>query len=100
MSDLQKEKSALRSLIRGRIASLPESVGQDFSVQAVARLVARPEWAEACAVLGYLPLKDELELRSALECGRAGGKRVALPRYIPEGQVYCAALAGEGCALA
>jgi 5-formyltetrahydrofolate cyclo-ligase len=91
-ADLKRE---LRQLARSRLSQITPEQRRALSAAAVAQLLARPEFQRAQHILGYLPLKDELDLSAALESALQSGKTVALPRYIPDQNTYCAALVTE-----
>jgi len=91
-------KSELRQLARTRLSLFTPEQRRVLSTAAVAQLLALPEFQRAQRILGYLPLKDELDLSPALETALQSGKTVALPRYIPEQDAYCAALVTENFA--
>lgn len=85
-------KRELRQLARTRNSQITPEQRRTLSAAAIAQLLARPEFHRAQRILGYLPLKDELDLSAALESALRAGKTVALPRYLPEENTYCAAL--------
>ena len=66
-----------------------------LSEQCVRQLTGREPWQRARSILGYLAFKDELDLFPALEAAWAAGPTVALPRYVPEQGIYCAAIAPD-----
>jgi 5-formyltetrahydrofolate cyclo-ligase len=87
-----EQKKELRKETRQRLQGISAAQRKDFSEAAVRQLLQRPEWQEVKTVLAYLPLSDELDLRSALQSAAQGGKMVALPRFMPDESKYCAAL--------
>ena len=88
-------KRELRQLARTRNSQIAPEQRRTLSAAAIAQLLARPEFQRAQRILGYLPLTDELDVSAALESALRAGKTVALPRYIPEENTYCAALVTE-----
>jgi 5-formyltetrahydrofolate cyclo-ligase len=82
----------LRQLTRTRVAQITPEQRSALSAAVTDQLLSRPEWQRAQRILGYLPLKDELDLSPVLESALAAGKTVALPRYLPDQGAYCAAL--------
>jgi 5-formyltetrahydrofolate cyclo-ligase len=50
-------------------------------------------------LLGYLALKNEINLRPAFASAESEGRTVALPRYVLEEGLYCAAVPERGAAL-
>jgi 5-formyltetrahydrofolate cyclo-ligase len=94
-NDIATLKRDLRQVARTRLSQITPEQRIALSAAAALQLLARPEWQSAQRILGYLPLKDELELSSALEAAPKGGKTVALPRYVPGENAYCAAIVSE-----
>src|SRR5688572_18244804 len=88
------DKARMRASVRARLRAVSATERTEFAQGALSILRGRTEWKGARFVLGYLALKDELDLSSVLQVARAEGKTVALPRYVPEEGVYCAAVAG------
>jgi 5-formyltetrahydrofolate cyclo-ligase len=97
-SDVAALKRDLRQLARTRVSQITPEQRRVLSTAAVAQLLARPEFQRARRILGYLPLWDELDLSAALEAALQSGKTVALPRYLPEQNSYCAAVVTESFA--
>jgi len=91
-SPLIERKRAIRKEGRARIRAFSEEALQKMSSAAGQILSERPEWKNARRVLGYLALKDELEFSSVLKAALVDGKTIALPRFIPEQNTYCAAI--------
>lgn len=85
-------KREIRKEGRSRMRAVTEESLREHSTAAAAILLERPEWKNAQRILGYLALKDELELSTVLKAALAAGKTIALPRYIPEREAYCAAM--------
>ena len=85
-------KREIRKEGRARMRSMTEELLRERSIAAAAILLERREWKSAERILGYLALKDELELSGVLKAALTAGKTVALPRYIPEQGAYCAAM--------
>lgn len=93
---IHQEKQLIRERLRTQIRAVPVHDRRELSRRAVFRLLEREEFRTASQVMGYIALKDELDIFAALEWGWAAGKRVALPRYVPHEQRYCASLAEPG----
>lgn len=91
-SSARELKQEIRKAIRRQAPSLSPRDRAEASAAAAARLMDDPRWKEAASILLYIPLGDELDLLRCVEQARAGGKLVALPRYLPEQGMYCAAL--------
>ncbi len=87
------DKPSLRQQMRAQLTGLSVSMRRDLSARAVARLVEQGIWPKASSILGYVPLKDELDLLPALEAARLTGKVISLPRYLETEGIYCAAIA-------
>ncbi len=97
-NNIASRKSELRQLARTRNSQISPGERRTLSTAAVAQLLARPEFQRAQRILGYLALKDELDLSAALESALGAGKTVALPRYLPGENTYCAALVTDSFA--
>lgn len=85
-------KRDIRREARDRIRPFTEEIIRKLSLAAVQILSEQPAWKNAQRILGYLALKDEIELSTAIKSALTAGKTIALPRYIPEQNSYCAAL--------
>ena len=94
-SNITALKSELRQLTRTRNSQITPEQRRTLSAAAVSQLLSRPEFHGTQRILGYLPLKDELDVSAALESALHSGKTVALPRYLPDQNTYCAALITE-----
>lgn len=90
-----EQKREIRKGAREKVRSLTDESLRKFSVAAARLLLERPEWKAAQQILGYLALKDELELSAVLKAAFGEGKVVTLPRYIPEMGAYGAAIVPE-----
>ena len=88
---IAEQKRIIRAQVRARLAAVAPAERARRSTEAMVRLCSQAEWQEARAVLGFLPLADELDLSGALRDAIDAGKVVALPRYLPERGVYGAA---------
>jgi 5-formyltetrahydrofolate cyclo-ligase len=91
-ADITAIKRDLRQLARTRVSQIIPEQRRTLSAAVVEQLISRPEWQRAQRILGYLPLMDELDLSAALESALSANKSVALPRYLPDQNTYCAAL--------
>jgi 5-formyltetrahydrofolate cyclo-ligase len=91
-SPLVIQKREIRKEGRARIRAVSEEALRKFSADAARLLSDRPEWKHAQRILAYLALKDELEFSHTLKSALADGKTIALPRFIPEQDTYCAAI--------
>ena len=94
-ASIQDAKREIRREARERMRAFTEDFIRQNSASASILLSQQPEWKAAQRVLGYLALKDELEFSSLLKSALADSKTVALPRYIPEQNTYCAAVLPE-----
>src|SRR5688572_4137708 len=70
------DKARARASVRARLRNVSEAQRTKFSHEALALLRGRAEWQGARFILGYLALKDELDLSSVLQIARAEGKTV------------------------
>src|SRR5688572_21363553 len=88
---MQREaKSAIRSRVRALLAQVSSEEAAAASSRACALLRAQPIWGEAKSVLFYAPLALELDLSPLMTEALAGGKTVALPRFVAETDCYAA----------
>ncbi len=85
------EKASIRGLLRKTLSAISPVHRGELSARAANNLVRQQIWHDSHMVLGYLAFKDELDLFASLEDAWASGKTVALPRYVPERNDYCAA---------
>jgi 5-formyltetrahydrofolate cyclo-ligase len=97
-TNIADEKRDLRHQARARLSQISAEQHKSLSAAAMIQLLARPEWQNAQLILGYLPLKDELDLSAALEWGVRASKTIALPRYLPDEGRYCASIITESVA--
>jgi 5-formyltetrahydrofolate cyclo-ligase len=88
-------KRDIRKATRAKFCTFSEEHIRARSREAAQILLERPEWKAAKHLLGYLALKDELELSAILKTAFTDGKTVALPRFIPETGDYGAAVLPE-----
>ncbi len=73
-------KQSLRSVVRARLATLTADMQRERSAAIAERLSRDPAFAEAAAVLLYLPMRTEVDPTAITERAWALGKRVAVPR--------------------
>ena len=76
-------------LVRQRMLSVRRELTPIFcsaaSAEATVRLLAIPEWAGASRVLLYAAARNELDTHDLLTAAWQTGKRVFLPRCLPDG---------------
>lgn len=90
MSSPADQKAALRAQIRAALKQMPPAEREAESRKACALLETQPLWREAQSVLFYAPLPEELDVWPLLEKALAAGKKVLLPRFLPEKNDYAA----------
>ncbi len=88
-----EEKRIIRERMRPRLKEVPLHERRELSRKAAVCLLNQQQFRKAEVILGYLPLQDEVDLFPAFEWAWAAGKSLAFPRYVPEAQNYCAAIA-------
>jgi 5-formyltetrahydrofolate cyclo-ligase len=88
---MKTEKDILRRSVRKQVSQVPSSLRFERSARATQILLSRPEWQDATAIMAFLPLSDELDLRPALEAALAESKSVMLPCFSPKEACYRAA---------
>ena len=89
---VQALKKSIRSNVRETVRGVDARSRAEASARAVELLLEQKEWREAKSILLYVPREDELDLRGCLGPARVAGKLVALPRYLPDQSIYCAAV--------
>jgi 5-formyltetrahydrofolate cyclo-ligase len=88
VTDPQQEKARLRAQIQAQTAKLSAAERAAASDQACDRLRAQDLWRAARTILFYAPLPTELDLWPMLVESLAGGKIVALPRFVAGANRY------------
>lgn len=74
---LHAEKDRLRTEVLARREALPGR--EERSARIHARLLARPEWADAGSVCTFVGVKSEVSTLPLIEAAFAAGKRVSVP---------------------
>jgi len=92
---VQDTKREIRRAVREQARRVSEEQLREYSAAATQLLSEQAEWKSAQRILGYLALRDETDISAAIKSAIVSGKTVALPRYIPEQNSYCAALLPE-----
>ena len=82
--DLQERKNQLREQAHANRKAQPDK--EEVSQRIVERLVARPEYAAAKAVMYYIDVRTEVKTRHALPDALSSGKRIVVP-YCVEGEL-------------
>ena len=77
-------KSELRKIFTERRAqaALRAAEYRRASEEMVKHLLGISAWGESDLILGYVPMRGELDLRPLWDAARAAGKRVAFPRTV------------------
>jgi 5-formyltetrahydrofolate cyclo-ligase len=81
----------LRESVRRQVRALPLGERQSSSALLCDRLRGESIWHRAKAVLFFAPLPDEPEVTVLIDEALKSGRKVALPRFRPEGTDYEAA---------
>jgi 5-formyltetrahydrofolate cyclo-ligase len=84
-------KTQVRTQIRSALGALAPAERAARSQRAGALLRQRAAWRDAGTILFYSPVGEELDVWPLLLDALAGGKTVALPRFMPAASVYAAA---------
>ena len=92
---IRDQKREIRKEVREKVRSFSEEMVRKFSHTAAEILLQQAQWTSAKNLLGYLALKDEIELSAVLKAAFASGKTVSIPRFIPETGLYGAAVLPE-----
>jgi 5-formyltetrahydrofolate cyclo-ligase len=86
--EIRTEKTELRKRIRALLAQMPGSLRSEASNRANELLSKQRCWKEAQSVLLYAPLPEEPDIWPLVTNALEQGKKVFLPRYIPENKAY------------
>jgi len=93
------DKNGLREAMLTRRKALPRADITALSARILERIRELPAWADADAVLAYMPVKGEVDVRPLLDELWARGSKVLLPRCRPgeDGamDLACPASAGD-----
>ena len=89
-TQIQDAKLALRRQVREKLEAMAAANRATASDQACSLLSRQKLWEQARSVLFYAPFPRELDLWPLLANALAGGKTVALPRFIAESNLYVA----------
>jgi 5-formyltetrahydrofolate cyclo-ligase len=95
MSDISNQKSVLRAQLRERLKSIPSETKTALSEQACEILFTNSSYDHYKSVLLYMPLQDELDVRFFMTKALQQGRRLALPRYLPDREKYAAYFIGN-----
>lgn len=87
--ELKKQRrKELRAVMKGISTADLAAAG----AAATRLLLEQEHWNNCKSVLLYIPLGDELDLLACADAARESGKLLALPRYLPDQAIYCAAM--------
>jgi 5-formyltetrahydrofolate cyclo-ligase len=89
------EKQELRALVRGRVRAMSTDAQAVDSLRACEKFLAQDVYRRADSILLYVALVGEVDLLLIFERAVADGKRIALPRFLPERDTYGAFFAGD-----
>ena len=85
-------KAALRAHVRSELQKLSTDERTIASARVCARLERQEVWKQARSILFYAPLPDEPDVWPMLAVGLSMGKTIALPRFVPQQNLYVACL--------
>ena len=91
-SGIKERKKLIRQRLTQAVRAFNAEERAQASSRAVELLLAQHHWQNAKTILLYIPLGDELDLLACFAEARNTGKLIALPRYLPDQAVYCAAM--------
>ena len=83
-------KAALRRRLLDELRELSQENRATQSAALCAILKSQPIWNSARTVLLFVPTRDEPDISPLISEAIAAGKRVALPRHLPETDLYAA----------
>ena len=89
-ADIKACKRALRREAAAVLRAMTPAERETGSLQARGLLISRPEWRAARSVLFYAPMAEELDVWPLAREALGAGKRVGLPRFVPENGAYLA----------
>jgi len=88
--DVKASKQALRREVTAVLRAQAPAARDAASGQARELLISRSEWRAARSVLFYAPMAEELDVWPLVREALGAGKRVGLPRFVPENGAYLA----------
>ncbi|WP_245523414.1 5-formyltetrahydrofolate cyclo-ligase [Spirochaeta thermophila] len=77
---MREEKARLRAVLRARVAGMGAQAREEAGRAIRERIAAWGRWRAARTVGGFLPLRDEPDVRPLLDEALREGKRVYVPR--------------------
>lgn len=89
---IQNLKAALRIHVRHELKKLSPEERLTASVMICSRLERHPVWKKARSCLFYAPMPDEPDVWPLVAKGLTMGKAIALPRFVPQRNLYVACL--------
>jgi 5-formyltetrahydrofolate cyclo-ligase len=88
-------KQSLRQTLRERVRSIPLDRRSTLSQQASENVVTHSIYHFHKSVLLYMPLQDEVDVSSLRNAFLQQGRRIALPRFLPDQSKYAAFFIGD-----
>lgn len=89
-ASIDESKRALRREVRAVVRAMGAVERTAASARARELLTTRAEWLRAGSVLFYAPMPEELDVWPLVAQALAGGKVVALPRFVARAGSYIA----------
>jgi 5-formyltetrahydrofolate cyclo-ligase len=89
---LTRQKAALRAEARAAVKNMSPADRASASRLICERLTAQRVWQNARAVLLFMPMPDEPDIRPLLQAALEARKTVALPQFVAAGGHYEAAV--------
>lgn len=81
--DIREYKNSLRTMFRTRRQSVADDERQALDSNILTRLTRLNQYKNARQVLAYVSVHDEVDTRALIEKAIRDGKRVAVPRCVP-----------------
>lgn len=89
------QKRELRRIARERAQAMSPDSQEEASKRVSQLFLDHEIYRRSSAILLYMPLAGEVDVRFIFERAVADGKRIALPRFLPESQSYAAFFVGD-----
>lgn len=83
MNDIREYKKSLRRRYREKRQAITGRLRDELDINILNRVTKLNQYRECSLVLCYVSMRDEVDTRRLIERALADGKRVAVPRCVP-----------------
>ncbi len=83
MNDIREYKKSLRRRYREKRQAITGKYRDELDINILNRVTKLNQYRECSLVLSYVSMRDEADTRRLIERALADGKRVAVPRCVP-----------------